>query len=739
MNKSTIRYAAAALIVGCVVAFFYFDAGKFLTIEFLKERQGEFAATYARDPWLSLFVYFVIYVVATAFSFPGATVLTLAGGALFGFWTGLIVVSFASTIGATAAFLMARYFLRDAVQKRFGDRLSSLNEGIKRDGAFYLFTLRLVPIVPFFVINLGMGLTPISTARFFLVSQIGMFLGTAVYVNAGTQLAKIDSLKGIMSPTLLISFALLGIFPIIAKKLVEYVKTRKMLKNYRRPKSFDYNIVVIGAGSGGLVASYIAAAVKAKVALIEKHKMGGDCLNTGCVPSKALIRSAKTVALARKASKLGMKSIDVKFEFSEVMERVQRVITTIEPHDSKERYEGLGIECIKGEAKVISPYEVAVGGRVLTTKNIIIATGGRPLVPKVPGIETVSYRTSDDIWELRSCPKRLLVLGGGPIGAELAQAFCRLGSSVTLVEMAPRILGREDDEVSRFVAERFADEGIEVLVSHKATEFLNRNGRKFLRCEHSSGVKEIEFDEILIALGRQSNIDGFGVEELGIAVTDRKRLASDRFMRTNYPNIFVCGDVTGDLQFTHVAAHEAWYASVNALFRPWRMFPADYRVIPMVTFTDPEVARVGLNETDAKSKGIAYEVSKYGIDDLDRAIADEEAEGLVKVLTVPGKDRILGVTIVGIHSGDLLAEFVLAMKHGIGLNKILGTIHAYPTLAEANKYAAGVWKKAHAPQGVLKLLEKYHAWNRGQDASGNSHEVSRSADKKGESSAVLSK
>jgi pyruvate/2-oxoglutarate dehydrogenase complex dihydrolipoamide dehydrogenase (E3) component/uncharacterized membrane protein YdjX (TVP38/TMEM64 family) len=712
MSRHLGKIMMFAVIALCAAVFVYFDVGSYLTVTTLKERQKEFAGIYQANPFGTLIAYFLIYIIATAFSFPGATVLTLAGGALFGFWTGLFVVSFASTIGATSAFWIARYFLRDFVQKRFGDRLATINSGVETDGTFYLFTLRLVPVVPFFIINLGMGLTSISTLRFFVVSQVGMLLGTAVYVNAGTQLAKIDSLAGILSPAIIASFALLGIFPIAAKKILESLKAQKAMRRFKKPKVFDYNVVVIGAGSGGLVASYIAAAVKAKVALVEKHKMGGDCLNTGCVPSKALIKSAKTAALARKAAALGMRKIDVHFDFSEVMERVQRVIAKIEPHDSKERYESLGVECVTGEARILSPFEVEVGGRILTTKNIIIATGGRPLVPKIPGIDAVGYRTSDNIWEIRKKPERLLVLGGGPIGCELAQSFQRLGSKVALVEMAPRLLGREDAEVSGLVKKKFVEEGIEVLVKHKATDFFAKNGRKFLRCEHEGAIREIEFDEVLVALGRSSNVDGFGAKEMGIHLTDRGRIASDKFLRTNIPNIFVCGDVTGELQFTHVAAHEAWYAAVNALFRPWKMFAADYRVIPMVTFTDPEVARVGLNESDAKAKGISYEVTTYGIDDLDRAIADEEAEGFVKVLTATGRDEILGVTIVGIHSGDLLAEFVLAMKYKIGLNKILGTIHAYPTLAEANKYAAGVWKRNHAPQGILRMVGRYHAWRR---------------------------
>ncbi len=700
-------------IVLFIATFFYFDLGHYLTLSYFKSKQNEFQIFYEQNPIGMLGAYFVIYVVATALSIPGATVLTLSAGALFGFWTGTLLVSFASTIGATAAFLIARYFLRDYVQAKFAQRLKGLNEGVRKDGSFYLFTLRLVPVVPFFVINLGMGLTPISVGRFFWVSQLGMILGTAVYVNAGTQMAKLDSLSGIMSPGMIASFAVLGFFPLFTKKILSFTKSRRSLLKFKTPRKFDYNIVVIGAGSGGLVASYIAAAVKAKVALVEKHKMGGDCLNTGCVPSKALIKSAKIANLSNRYAEYGMDSIKVDFEFSKVMERVHSVIKKIEPHDSKDRYESLGVECITGEAEICTPYEVEVNGRRLLTKNIIIATGARPLVPKIPGLENISYRTSDNLWDLVTCPKRFLVLGGGPIGAEMAQAFCRLGSQVTIVEMAPRILGREDNDVSEIISEKFKKEGVRILTDHKAIAFMVNNGEKILRCEAGEETVEIAFDEVLIALGRRSNIEGFGAEKLGIEITDRGRIASDSYMRTNFPNIFVCGDITGDLQFTHVAAHEAWFASVNALFSPYKAFRADYSYIPMVTFTEPEVARVGLNELEARQKGIDYEVTKYGIDDLDRAIAESEDEGFVKVLTVPGKDKILGATIVGSHAGEILPEFVLAMKYGLGLNKILGTVHAYPTFAEANKYAAGVWKKAHAPEKILRMLEKFHTWRRG--------------------------
>lgn len=486
------------------------------------------------------------------------------------------------------------------------------------------------------------------------------------------------------------------------------------MKAYSKPSRFDRNLIVIGAGSAGLVSSYIAAAVKSKVTLIEKHKMGGDCLNTGCVPSKALIRTAKLLSQARHAQSYGIKNVNLEFDFADVMERVQRVIKTIEPHDSVERYTELGVECIEGQATITSPWSVEVNGQTLTTRSIIIATGARPFVPPIPGIEDIDYLTSDNIWELRELPKRLVVLGGGPIGSELTQCFARLGSKVSQIEMLPRIMIREDVEVSELITQKFRQEGVDVLVKHQAKRILAEGGRKRIVCENEGKEVEIEFDQLLVAVGRKANIQGFGLEELGIKLDQPGTIETNEFLQTSsYPNIYACGDVAGPYQFTHTAAHQAWYSSVNALFSPYKKFKVDYSVIPWATFTDPEVARVGLNESEAIEKGIPYEVTTYGIDDLDRAIADEEAHGMVKVLTVPGKDKVLGATIVGDHAGDLITEYITAMKHNIGLNKILGTIHIYPTLAEANKFAAGVWKKDHAPEGLLSWVEKFHRWRRG--------------------------
>jgi dihydrolipoamide dehydrogenase len=693
----TSKFFILAIIALLITLFFVYDFQQYLSLEYFNQQRAAILDFYQINPWQTILIFFAIYVLITGLSLPGAALMTLIAGAIFGVVTGTIIVSFASTIGATLAFLVSRYLFKDFVQSRFKQQLAAINRGVEKDGAFYLFALRLVPAFPFFIINLVMALTPIKTWTFYWISQVGMFAGTIVYVNAGTQIAQLDSLAGILSPAILLSFALLGIFPLIAKKFVDYLK---------KPKHFDTNLVVIGAGSAGLVSSYIAAAVKAKVTLIEKHKMGGDCLNTGCVPSKALLRSTKILSYIKRAREYGFKNASVDFEFAEVMERVQRVIKQVEPHDSVERYSKLGVDCIQGEATITSPYTVEVNGKQITTPNIIIASGGRPFVPPIPGLEQAGYFTSDTIWTLRTLPKRLVILGGGPIGCELAQAFARLGSKVFQIQRAKHIMVREDIEVSEMIEAKFAKEGIEVLTSHKAL----RVEEKQLICEHEGKEVSIAFDEILVAVGRVANT--MGLEKLGIRLTARGTVEVDEYMRTNIPTIYACGDVAGPYQFTHTAAHQAWYASVNALFGKFKKFKVDYSVIPWTTFTDPEVARVGLNEQDAKRQGIKYEVTKYGIDDLDRAIADEEAHGFVKVLTQPGKDKILGVTIVGHHAGDLIAEYIQAMKWGIGLNKILGTIHIYPTLAEANKYAAGEWKRAHAPAKVLKWIEKYHAWRR---------------------------
>ncbi|MEQ5788969.1 FAD-dependent oxidoreductase [Erythrobacter sp. NFXS35] len=712
MKKIIILAALAAI----VAAYFVFDLGQYLTLSGVKDLVAQWEAFYDRNPVAVLAGFFAVYVAVTAASLPGAAIMTLAAGALFGLVTGTILVSFASTAGATLAFLSSRYVLRDTIEARFGERLKAINAGLERDGAFYLFSLRMIPAFPFFVVNLVMGLTRIRIWTYVWVSQVGMLLGTAVYVNAGTQLARIDSLSGIVSPGVLASFALLGIAPWLAKLVIGIIKRRKVYAGFTRPKSFDRNLVVVGAGSAGLVSAYIAAQVKASVTLVEARDMGGDCLNTGCVPSKALIKSAKVAAMMRGANRYGLEATTPTVPFKRVMARVLDAIKTIEPHDSVERYTDLGVDVVKGYATIIDPWTVEIarndgGTQRLTTRSIVIASGAAPVVPDIPGIEASGYLTSETLWNafatMDEAPQRIAVLGGGPIGCELSQALARLGSQVTQIERSDRVLGREDDDVSLLARAVLEESGVNVLTGHAAVRIEGRT----LIAEADGAEVAVPYDALIVAVGRKARLTGFGLEAIGVDTA--KTVNTDEFLATKFPNIFAAGDVAGPYQFTHTASHQAWYASVNALFGQFRKFKADYRVIPAVTFLEPEVARVGLNESEAAEQGIAVEVTRYDLDDLDRAIAESETRGFVKVLTPPGKDTVLGATIVGAHAGELLAEYVLAMKYGIGLNKILGTIHSYPTMAEANKFAAGNWKKAHKPEGVLKWVERYHAWRRG--------------------------
>jgi len=713
------RLALAALFALALIAWFQLGLGQYLTLESLKAQQAGIAAFQAENPLLVISVYFLIYVALTALSIPGAAIMTLAGGALFGLVTGTLIVSFASTIGATLAFLSSRFLLRDAVQSRLGARLKAINEGVERDGAFYLFSLRLVPVFPFFVVNLVMGLTPIRTWTFYWVSQLGMLLGTVVYVNAGTQLAAIESLSDIASPALLGSFAALGLLPWVAKWIMAVLRRRRVYARWTRPRRFDRNLVVIGAGAAGLVSSLIGATVRARVTLVEQHKMGGDCLNFGCVPSKALIKSARIADQIRHADRYGLESAEPQFRFAAVMRRVREIIAAIEPNDSVERYTGLGVDVAQGHARIVDPWTVEITGadgsvQRLTTRSIIIAAGAAPVVPDLPGLAEAGYLTSDTLWDafsaLDELPRRIAVLGGGPIGCELSQALARLGAEVTQIEQAPRLLGREDEDVAEAARAALERSGVTVLTGHTALR-VESGADKRLVVSDGQDERAIGFDALLVAVGRKARLSGYGLEELGIET--ERTVVTDEYLATLYPNIYAAGDVAGPYQFTHTASHQAWFASVNALFgQVWR-FKADYRVIPWTTFTDPEIARVGLSETEAREQGVAHEVTVFPLKELDRALTESATHGFVKILTPPGKDRILGVTIVGTHAGDLLAEYVLAMKHGLGLNKILGTIHTYPTLAEANKYAAGEWKRAHQPHGLLQWVRRFHDWRRG--------------------------
>lgn len=490
-----------------------------------------------------------------------------------------------------------------------------------------------------------------------------------------------------------------------------------MAERWKKPKRFDRNLIVIGAGSAGLVSAYIAALAKAEVSLVEAHAMGGDCLNTGCVPSKALLHCARLAHSANDGARYGVNVSDVSVDFPAVMRQVRLAIQMIEPHDSVERFTGLGVDCIKGYARFVDPWTVDIAradGKTqrLSAKSFILATGAAPVIPELPGIEHSGYLTSETLWDAMAkratVPSRMIILGGGPIGCELAQAFQRLGAQVTIVEMAERLLLKEDEQAALLIAQTLWEEKVTLLTGHRAVRF--ENGRNLV-VQGPDGERTLEYDELVIAVGRKPRVAGFGLEELGLVKDGR--LKTDDKLRTDMPHILCAGDVAGNQQLTHGASHEAWYATVNALARPFKSYRADYRVLPRITYTDPEVASVGLTEAEAKAAGIAFDVTRYDLDDLDRAIAEGKLRGFVKILTAKGSDQIVGATIVGAHAGDMLTEITFAMKHKMGLRKIMQVVHPYPTWSEANKYAAGQYGLARQPAALQKWAERWFRWQRG--------------------------
>ncbi len=707
---SIIKSVLVVLIALIIGAYFVLDGQQYLSLDFFQQY-------YQQQPLAFALIYFVIYVLATSLSLPGAALLTIMGGMIFGLWVGVLLVSFASTLGATAAFLMSRFVLRDWVQAKFSNYLTAVNAGVEKDGVLYLFSLRLIPLFPFWIINLVMGLMPIKVRTYYWVSQLGMLAGTFVFVNAGASLGAIDELStaGILTPKVLLSFALLAVFPFIARYFLADLQHRKALTGFKRPKTFDANLLVIGAGSAGLVSAYIAATVRAKVMLVEKASMGGDCLNTGCVPSKALIRAAKSVRDIEKANNFGINVGVPEVDFAAVMARVQDVISEIEPHDSVERFTRLGVDCVAGQARIISPWQVEIDGRQVSAEKIILATGASPIIPPIPGLADTDPLTSENLWQLQTLPKRLLIMGGGAIGCEMAQAFQRLGAQVILVDAMPQLLPREDADMVARVTKTLIDEGVQIITNGEITAFTAQGPEHRAFISGSDGNQlTVEFNRVLVAVGRRANTSGFGLEELGVAANDNGTVAVDQFLRTSCPTIFAAGDVAGPYQLTHAAGHQAWFAGVNALFGQFKKFAVDYRVMPQVIFIDPQFARVGLNALEASEQGIEVEVTVYDLSDLDRAIADGDAYGMVKVLTAAGTDRILGAAIVGPQAGELITEYVTAMKHNLGLNKILATIHSYPTLSEANKYVAGEWKRKHVPERLLHWVAKYYRWKLGR-------------------------
>lgn len=712
------RIVIGLAVIAWLFAYFTFDLGQYFTLAYFRSQHAAIHAQYAEQPWYAALVFIVIYIPVAATSLPGGALMTLAAGAFFGALWGTVVISIASTIAATITFLGSRFWFRDLIQNKFSDSLRLINSGIERDGALYLFLIRLTPLFPFFVVNVVMGLTPIPTLTFIWVSQIGMIPVTAILVNAGTEVAALDDLSGLLSPGLVASLIFCGVLPLLGRKLAAYLRSRRLLRRYAKPKQFDCNLICLGGSKAAIVAANAAASMKAKVMLIAPPTKPDGALVSGDALSKELVRCAQFLFETHRAHQRGIRSVRTSCDLADLVAEVQRRIADQQRY-AAEWCSKHGITCISGEPMIVSPYAVKVRDRTLTTRSIVIATGSRMSIPIIAGIEKTNYYTADTLLALRVPPRRLLVVGGGSSGCELAQLFARLGSQVTLIETQQRLLASEDADVSELLLCQFQREGIDVRLGCLAQEFTVTEDRKALLYSRTGGAQRtperVEFDELIVACGRIADTHDIGLEALGISVGDDGTVDVDEHLQTVYPNIYACGDVAAPFRFSHGAMSEASYAAFNALFRLKR-YKVNYSLMPWSALTDPEIARIGINEQEAATRAITHETAQYSYDESpDRLTATHEGEGLIKALTVPGKDKILGVTIVGPNASQLIAEFALAMAHGIGLSKMRATRHPYTGMGGVQRQATvpGWAMSGQEPIWLSRTLERFHTWQRG--------------------------
>ena len=706
-------------------------------------------------------IFVVAYILATVFFLPGS-VLTLGAGALFGLVRGSILVSIASTLGAASAFLVGRYLARGWVEKRIegNERFQAVDERVAREGWKIVGLTRLSPVFPFNLLNYAYGVTRVSLRDYFFASWIGMLPGTILYVYLGSLAGDLAALgtAGTSATTARWILRVAGLLATVAvtvyvarlarEALGERVvkgeafaadpgtpaedeserheemlvapmdeHNERLVSNVRPPAWVNpqpagrYNLVVIGAGTAGLVTAAGAAGLGAKVALVESRYLGGDCLNVGCVPSKCVIRSSRAFADAREAHRFGVRIPgEAEADFSAVMERMRRLRAGISDHDSAGRFQDLGVDVFLGEARFSGPDTVEAAGRSLRFKKAVITTGARAAAPPIEGLAEAGYLTNETVFNLTERPTRLACIGGGPIGSELAQAFGRLGSEVALFEMGPHILSREDGDAAEIVQEAFLREGIRLILGCTIRRVEQRTETKVLHFESNGESGSITVDEILVGAGRAPNVEGLNLEAVGVAFDPRRGIEVNDRLQTTNPRIYAAGDVCMQWKFTHAADAAARIVIQNSLFFGRKKLGA--LTMPWCTCTDPEIAHVGMYEGDANERGVKLDTFFRRMKEVDRAVADGEVEGFVKVHVEKGTDKILGATIVAPHAGEMIGELTLAMVEGIGLKGISGVIHPYPTQAEAIKQVADLYNRTRLTPGVKKWFQRWMAWSR---------------------------
>ncbi len=690
------------------------------------------------------------YAVLTVAMIPGSA-LTIGSGLIFGFWKGFAVVTVGANLGALGAFLLARTLFRERAEAlaRGQKTFRAVDSAIAREGFRIVLLLRLSPVFPFTVLNVLLGVTGISAASYVLANLIGMLPGTLMFVYLGTlgeaaagtqslgqtvlrivglaatvvvtvvitriarRALKAASLDGGANPGVAPEAAPVGAG---AKTIPGDAYDQALLASVKptahvNPIPQDrYNLVVIGAGTAGLVTAAGGAGLGAKVALIEKHMFGGDCLNVGCVPSKGIIRAGRAAAAVREAGAFGIRLAgEPRIDFAATMERMRRLRAGIAPHDSVKRFSELGIDVYLGEGRFTGPDEIEVGGNKLRFQAAVIATGARATFPRIPGIEEVEPLTNENVFTLTELPRSLILLGAGAIGCEMAQTFRRLGSEVTIVIRGNRIMTREDPDAALIVQRKFEQEGIRVLTGSAIKRAEKRGGKKVIVIERDGSEESVEADQILIGMGRAPNVEGLGLSAAGIAY-GTEGVTVDANMRTTNPRVFAAGDICSRLKFTHAADAQARIVLRNALF--FGRARATDLVIPWCTYTDPEIAHVGCYEKEARDRGLAVTTFTVPLEDVDRAILDGETEGFGRIHLKSGTDRILGATVVASHAGDMIGELTMAIQNGLGAGKLASVIHPYPTQGEVVRKLGDAYMRTKLTPGVKRIMARILRWRR---------------------------
>ncbi|MBA3536096.1 MAG: FAD-dependent oxidoreductase [Tatlockia sp.] len=709
MSKKLRSWLPLILLLGLLILFFSLRLDKYLTFTSLRENRATLISWTKEHFFMAALLYMSCYTLAVAASVPGAVFLTLAGGFLFGVVFGTVFVIVSATLGATALFFAVRTSFGDWLAKSALSWLGRMREGFQQNAFSYLLMLRLVPLFPFWVVNIVPALLGVDAKTFIITTFFGILPGSIVYVMVGNGLSHVFEAN--QTPNLGIIFDIKVLLPLLALAALSFIpilyKRVNPKEQKKNPKTnqIKCDLSIIGAGAGGLSVAAVAAQLGLKVVLLESGKMGGDCLNYGCVPSKSLLAAGKIAYQLRHAAQFGISSKGLEIDFKKVMQQVHAVIKVLAKNDSVERFESLGVQVIKAVARFSGVNTLVAQDRVIEARRIVIATGSSPFKPPIPGLEDTPYLTNETIFNLTEQPKHLIVIGGGPIGCELAQAFSMLGSKITLIE-GFNLLPKDDVDCVAILRAQLKAMGI---IIHEQAKVLgvepHAHGGIKVSINQAGEKLAIRGSHLLIATGRRANVENLDLEKAGIVYSNKGIEVNSR-LQTSNRRVYALGDVVGPYQFTHMATYQAGIVLRNIAFK----IPAkvDYRAIPWVTYTLPEIAHVGLLAEEAL-KHADIQFTEWSFLENDRAQTEHSLEGKIKIIS-DKKGRVLGVTIVGAHAGELILPWVIAIREKRTLRSFTDAVSPYPTLSEISKRVAGEFYKSklfsNKTRWLVGLLKK---------------------------------